>query len=55
MANNKRKIIKEKAGDMAHIDCYYLKTNIIQNNNKRYYLVAVVDDATRLTLGRACA
>jgi hypothetical protein len=49
MVQNKRKIIKEKAGDMAHTDCHYLTKGIIADNNKRYYLVAVVDDATRLT------
>jgi hypothetical protein len=49
MTTNKRKIIKENAGDMAHTDCHYLTKGIIADNNKRYYLVAVIDDATRLT------
>lgn len=48
MKENKRKIIKEKAGDMAHIDCHYLPKNIINNNDKRYYLVGVIDDCTRI-------
>ena len=34
---------------MAHIDCHYLVKGAVANNNKRYYLVAVVDDATRIT------
>lgn len=48
--NKVRTIIKEKAGDLGHIDCHYLPKGLIQNesSNKRYYLVAVMDDATRL-------
>jgi len=48
MKETKRKIIKEKAGELAHIDCHYLPKGIIENNTKKYYLVAVVDDCTRV-------
>jgi hypothetical protein len=48
MKQNKRKIIKEAAGDMAHIDCHYLEKGIIDKDDNRHFLVAVVDDATRL-------
>jgi len=48
MKETKRKIIKEKAGDMAHVDCHYLPKELILNESKRYYLVAIVDDCTRL-------
>ena len=48
MKQNKRKIIKKKAGEMGHIDCHYLSKDLIVNSRKRYYLVCVVDDATRV-------
>jgi len=48
MKQNKRKIIKEKAGEMAHIDCHYLVKGVVADDMQRYFLVAVVDDATRL-------
>ena len=43
----KRRIIREKAGELAHIDCHYLNKNLIFNANKRYFLVGVVDDQSR--------
>ena len=51
MKQNKRKIIKEKAGEMGHIDCHYLPKGLFENKedeNKRYYLVAIIDDASRI-------
>ena len=48
MNQKKRKIIKRKAGDMAHIDCHYLAKDIIANVKERLYLIAIVDDATRI-------
>lgn len=48
MKMNKRKIIKEKPGEMGHVDCHYLPKDLLLNGGKRYYLVAVVDDCTRL-------
>ena len=44
----KRMIIKEKAGEMGHIDCHYLPKGLLENDNNRYYLVGMIDDATRL-------
>lgn len=44
----KQKIIKEKAGEMAHIDCHYLSQNLLLNETKRYYLVCVIDAASRM-------
>jgi Integrase core domain len=44
----KRRYIREKAGDLAHIDCHYLSKNLIANDPKRYYLVSVVDDQSRI-------
>ena len=44
----RRMIIKEKAGELGHIDCKYLSQNLLLNDNTRYYLVAVVDSCTRI-------
>jgi len=48
MKQTQRKIIKERAGELGHIDCHYLSTDLLKDSTKRYYLVAVVDDCTRL-------
>ena len=48
MKENKRKIIKEKAGELAHIDTHYLNKGIVTGNNTRYYLVCVIDDCSRV-------
>lgn len=48
MKQNRRKIIKEKAGEMGHMDCYYLPKGTIGNNSKKYYLVAIIDACTRV-------
>ena len=45
----KRKIIKERAGQLGHIDCHFMSKDIIVDDRTRYYLVAVVDDCTRLS------
>lgn len=50
MKKNKRKIIKEKIGEMGHIDCHYLPRNIIKNDNKRYYLIGIIDDCSRIIM-----
>ena len=48
MKENKRKIIKEKIGEMAHIDCHYLPKGIIESSSKRMYIVGVLDDTSRV-------
>jgi len=48
MKANKRTIIKEKAGELGHIDCHYLSKDLICTASKRYYLVCVIDDCTRI-------
>jgi transposase InsO family protein len=45
---NKRRIVKEKAGELGHIDCHHLSQDLITGATKRYYLVCVVDSCTRL-------
>jgi transposase InsO family protein len=44
----KRKIIKEKAGELGHVDCHHLSKDLIANESKKYYLVAVIDSCTRI-------
>jgi len=48
MKQNRRKIIKEKAGELAHVDCHHLSRDMITGDNKRYYLVCIMDDCTRI-------
>jgi hypothetical protein len=44
----KRRIIREKAGELAHIDCHYLSKDMIAGDSKRYYLLSVIDDQSRI-------
>lgn len=48
MTEDKRRIIKKKAGELAHIDCLHLSKDTISNDSKRYYLVGVIDSCTRV-------
>jgi transposase InsO family protein len=48
MQEEKRRIIKEKAGELAHIDCHHLSKDMIATDNKKYYLVCVIDSCTRV-------
>jgi transposase InsO family protein len=48
MKDEKRRIIKEKAGEMAHIDCHHLGKDTIMNDSRPYYLVCVIDSCTRI-------
>jgi transposase InsO family protein len=48
MQAEKRRIIKEKAGELAHIDTHYLNKGVVTGDNKRYYLVCVIDSCTRV-------
>jgi len=44
----KRTIIKKKAGELGHIDTHHLSKCLMVNENKRRYLVCVVDSCTRI-------
>lgn len=46
---NRRRIIKEKAGELAHIDTHTLSKCQIKGENKAKYLICVVDSCTRIT------
>jgi transposase InsO family protein len=43
-----KRIIKERVGELGHIDSHYLPKNIIKGDGKRYYLISVIDDSSRL-------
>ena len=48
MQEEKRKIIKEKIGELGHIDAYHLSKDTIAEDSNRYYLVGVIDSCSRL-------
>ncbi len=48
MKEEKRRIVKEKAGELAHIDCHHLSKDTIANDTNRYYIVCVIDSCTRI-------
>jgi transposase InsO family protein len=48
MMEEKRRIIKEKAGELAHIDCHHLSKSLVLADNKHRYLVCVIDSCTRV-------
>jgi len=48
MQEVKRRIIKEKAGELGHIDCHYLSKDMVMSDSRRRYLVGVIDSCTRV-------
>ena len=48
MKQNKRKIIKERMGQLGHIDCHHLGKATIRGQIRKLYLVCVLDDYSRL-------
>lgn len=48
MKQSKRKIIKQKAGELGHIDTHYLSKSIVKGESKKRYMVCVIDDCTRI-------
>ena len=48
MKEEKRLIIKEKAGELGHIDCHHLSKDTIANDNNRYYILCLIDSCTRV-------
>lgn len=44
----KRQIIKERAGELGHIDCHHLSKDLVAQGKDRYYLVCVIDDQSRI-------
>jgi len=48
MKKNKRQIIKEKAGELGHIDTHHLAKSLMINQSRKLYLVCVIDSCTRI-------
>ena len=48
MIEEKRRIIKEKAGELAHIDCHHISKDTIAGDHNKYYLVCVLDSFSRV-------
>lgn len=44
----KQKIIKERMGQLGHIDCHHLSKSVIRGQSRRLYLLCVLDDYSRL-------
>jgi Integrase core domain len=44
----KRKIIKERMGQLGHIDTHYLSKHIIRGSVQKLYIVAIIDDYSRV-------
>lgn len=44
----KRKIIKERMGQLGHIDCHHLSRTIIRGQHRKLYLLCVIDDHSRV-------
>ena len=44
----KRKIVKMRCGEMGHIDAHYLSKYIIRGELSKLYLVAIIDDYSRI-------
>lgn len=44
----KQKIIKDSPGELGHIDCHYIKKDLIGDGKKQYYLVGIVDSCSRI-------
>jgi len=47
MKENKRRIIKKKAGELGHVDCHYLAQGIVRDYHERLYLVCLIDSCSR--------
>lgn len=45
---SKRKIIKQRMGQLGHIDSHYLSKSIIKGENTKLYLICIVDDYSRI-------
>lgn len=48
MKKEKRRIIKEKAGELGHIDSHHLSRSVIMGQSKKLYFVSVIDSCTRI-------
>jgi transposase InsO family protein len=55
MKEEKRRIIKERMGQLGHIDTHYLSKHIIRNSTQKLYIVAIIDDYSRVAWAELAA
>jgi len=49
LIEEKRKIVRDKAGSLAHIDCHYLPRGVVTSEpQKRYFVIGAIDDFSRI-------
>lgn len=48
MQEAKRRIVKQRAGELGHIDCHHLSRDLVASQARRRYLVCVIDDYSRI-------
>ncbi len=48
LKQEKRRIVKQKAGELGHWDCHHLSKDLIATDPTRYYLVCGIDACPRL-------
>jgi transposase InsO family protein len=48
VVEEKRKIIKERMGQLGHIDAHHLSRHIIRGQARKLYVVAIIDDYSRV-------
>ena len=44
----KRRYVKERMGELGHVDCHYVQKGTIEECPGRHYLLSLIDDHTRL-------
>jgi len=49
LEKQKRRYVKEKMGELGHIDCHYLEKGTIEDISSKRYLLCLTDDHTRLS------
>ena len=49
MKQEKRRIIKERMGQLGHIDTHYLSKHTIRGSTQKLFIVAILDDYSRVT------
>lgn len=48
MKQKKREIIKEKAGELGHVDCHHLSKCLLRGESRKLYIVLVLDSCSRV-------
>lgn len=44
----KQRYVKQEMGELVHIDCHYLPRGLIDDDDKRYFLIGAIDDHSRV-------